>query len=552
MCREAGVSLFLDSLLVGALVNGDEVVGAAIATPYGPRAVLSEVTIDATGDGDIAVFGGAEYTYGNERDRQSMFTSLAFYREPGGLGNNFTSAADIEDIFDYTRFILTSRRRGGELHDHGTYVAPRETRHILGEATVSLEDQLMLRRYADTVAVLFSNWDLKGQWFADIVEFGINPPHEDIEIPLRALIPSRLERLIVAGKAFSLTHDASAAPRMQRDLILLGGAVGLAAAFAVQDGVSPRGLDIAKLQRRLVESGNLPGRVLEHSPPGPPDLRALVSALTGDEPLEWQEMLSRERAAAVSPVVRVCLAASDEALPLLRGAFAQSDGRRRLLLARLLLWHRCADGADVVLEQVERELSVCEGLPRRVGDIDWSTGSPEQAIQPEVIFLINSLVRVADRRILGVMETLVGRLERADRDYRDIRAGIYDYIRTVAVAAERLTWPEFVPLLTRLSDLPEVRESVFPRGFELDHFRERRAYLVLYLARALARCGQKEGLIRLADLLADARAVIRRSAYQELRDMTSVELPLSKDQWREALEKWPDSFACVPWDRDVA
>jgi hypothetical protein len=556
MCQEAGVSLYFDSLLIGTLLDEANVLGAVVATPYGPRAVLSEVTVDGTGDGDVAAFAGAEHTYGNERDRQTMFTSLALYREPGGLGNNFTTAADMEDILDYTRFILTSRRRGGRLHrglhDCGTYVAPRESRHIHGEMSVTLEDQLMLRRYPDTVAVLFSNWDMKGQWFADIIDFGINPPHEDIEVPLRALVPRRLERLIIAGKALSLTHDACAAPRMQRDLILLGGAVGLAAAFAVQDGVSPRRIDIGKLQRRLVETGNLPARVLEYAPPGPPDLRALVEGLTGDEPLEWQEMLATEKATSVSPVVQLCMAPSDEVVPLLREAFTQSDGRRRLLLARLLLWHRCAEGADIVLGEVERQFAACDGLPRRAGDIDWSTGSPEQAIQPEVIFLINNLVRVADRRILGSMRAVVERLEQADRDYRDIRAGIYDYVRTVAVAAERLTWPEFVPLLRRLSELPEVRESVFPRGFELDYFRERRASLVLYLARALARCGRKEGLVRMADLLGDARALICRSAHHELRNITSLELPLSRGQWREALETWPDTFAPMPWDEELA
>jgi len=556
MCREAGVSLYFDSLLVGALVDADKVVGAMLATPYGPCAVLGKVTVDAIGDGDVAAFAGAEYTYGNVRDRQTMFTSLALYREPGGLGNNFMTAADIEDILDYTRFIITSRRRRmrshEQLHDCGTYVAPRESRHIHGETTVTIEDQLMLRTYPDTVAVLFSNWDMKGQWFADIVDFGINPPHEEIEIPHRALIPRKLEQVIIAGKAFSLTHDACAAPRMQRDLILLGGAVGLAAAFAIRDDVSPRGLDVAKLQRRLVETGNMPKRVLKYVPPSPPDLRALVEGLTGDEPLEWQEMLSREKATSVSPVIQICLATSEKVVPLLREAFTQSDGKRRLLLARLLLLHGCTDGADLVVEEVERGFSACDGLPRRVGDIDWSTGSPEQAIQPEVIFLINSLVRVADRRVLGIIGTIVERLEQAERDYRDIRAGVYDYVRTVAVAAERLTWPEFIPWLRRLRQLPEVRDSVFPRDYETDYFRERRAFLVLYLARALARCGCKQGLIQLADLLADPRALLAGSAQQELRSLTGLNHPRDAGRWRDALGRWPESFATVPWQTECA
>jgi len=552
MCREAGVALYLSSLHCGTLLDGERVAGVLAATPYGPRAVLGTITVDATGDGDVAAFAGAEHVYGNTRDRLTQWTAIAFYREPDGLGNNHLEAGDIGDIFDYTRFILTNRRRGGNIHDHGNYVAPRETRHILGEVTNTLVDQLLLTRYPDTVAVLFSNWDMKGLWFADIVDFGINPPHEEIEIPYRALIPRKLEQLIIAGKAFSLTHDACAAPRMQRDLILLGGAVGLAAAFAIRDGVSPRRLEVGKVQRRLVETGNMPARVLEHAPPPPPDLRALVDGLTGDEPLEWQEMLASEKATAVSPVIQICCADSAAVVPLLRDAFGASEGKRRLLLARLLLWERCDEGADPVFEEVRRQLAECDGLPRRLGAIFWSSGSPEQAIQPEIIFLVNALVRVKDPRLVGLMSDLVERIVRATRDYRDIRAGIFDYVRMVAMAAERIASTEFVPMLKQLLELPEVREAACPQGLELDHMTERRTYLALALSRALARCGQKDGLVELAELLGDSRSLYARSAHMELRAITGMDHPLSRDRWIAALRAWPDVFDPTAWDTEIA
>jgi hypothetical protein len=66
------------------------------------------------------------------------------------------------------------------------------------------------------------------------------PPHLEIPIPYRALLPRRLENLLVTGKAYSCSHDALAATRMIDDLQNQGGAAGLAAALSVQDGVSPR------------------------------------------------------------------------------------------------------------------------------------------------------------------------------------------------------------------------------------------------------------------------------------------------------------------------
>jgi flavin-dependent dehydrogenase len=552
MCREAGVALCLNSLHCGTLVEGDRVLGVLAATPYGPRAVLGEITVDATGDGDVAAFAGAEHVYGNARDRLTQWTAIAFYREPGSLGNNHLEAGDIGDIFDYTRFILTNRRRGGNLHDHGNYVAPRESRHILGEVINTLTDQLLLARYPDTVAVLFSNWDMKGLWFADIVDFGINPPHEEIEVPYRALIPKRLQQIIIAGKAFSLTHDACAAPRMQRDLILLGGAVGLAAALAVKDGVSPRKLDVTNLQRRMVETGNMPARMLDYAPPTPPDLAALVGGLTGEEPLEWQEMLASEKATSVSPVIQLCCADSATVVPLLRRASDVSEGKRRLLLGRLLLWHRCDEGADVVYREVRRQLDDCDGLPQRVGEIFWSTNSPEQGIQPEIIFLVNALVRVKDKRLPGLLSQFVERIVRATRDYRDTKAGIFDHIRMVAMAAERIASPEFVPMLRQLLNLPEIRQAAARQGLALDHMTERRTYLVLALARSLARCGQKDGLMTLAELVGDSRSLYARSALLELRAITGLDHPLSRERWLAALQSWPETFPGAPWEKEVA
>lgn len=553
MCHEAGVAVFLNSFCIGTLVDAGKVVGVVVATPYGPRAILSDVTIDATGDGDMAAFAGAEYVYGSERDRMTMWACLPFHREPGGHGSHFTSTVDVGDIFDYTRFILTCRRRGGRLHDHGTYIGPRESRHILGETMITLEDQLLLTHYPDTVAMMFSNYDMKGQHVADIVDFGVNPPHFDMEIPYSALVPKGLDQLLIAGKAFSVTHDASAAPRMQRDLQLLGGVVGTAAAQAARDAVTVKTVDVAKLQRALVESGNLPERVLRGAPsPAPSRLHRIVAGLTGDERFEWLHMLATERITSVPPLVRLCCAEAQEVVPLLRGAFETSTGELRLLLARLLLWHGSADGLDVVLEEIERQWKEHEALPECTRDVWWVTGVPEHGVMPEMVHLLYALTRVKDPRVIAPFEQLVARVERVERDYSDLRIRVFDYIHIVALAAERLGQPQFAPLLERLLALPELQESLRQPSIGTDDVEERKAYLVVCLARSLARCGRKEGLLKLAELVSDDRAVISKSACQELRALTNMDHPRSREVWHEALQDYPSTFAPVLWEKELA
>jgi len=551
MCQEAGAAIYPESLCIGTLMNGKKVAGTVLATPYGPRAVLSRISVDATGDGDVAAFGGAEYVYGSERDKMTMWTSLAYFGEPGGLGNNHTTAADVADIFDYTRFILTARRRGRKLHDHGTYVAPRQSRHILGETTLTLKDEVLLAHHPDTIAVMYSNYDMKGVQVADLVNFGIHPPHLHIEIPYRALVPKELDSLFISGKAFSQTHDASAAPRMQRDIQLLGGVTGLAAAMAVRDGVQPRFLSVEKLRQRLLADKNLPLDIQVQREGSPEKgLQECIDAVSCEEESEWLAKPVSEAAESVSPLLRLCYAESSEVVPLLREAFAKASGERRLLLAKLLLWHRCQEGVDAVVQEVLRQCRSCDGIPPRHGR-DWGGATPDHGVVPETAALLFALSRVGSLAVLPAFEAVVDRLEKSERNYRDHKTKVFSHIHAVAMGAERLAIPDFVPMLERLLAFPELQGAIRRDAPEIDMFEERKAMLVLYLARALARCGSRSGLLQLADLLNDQRSLIAKSALKELRDLTGLSLPRDRDRWREALASLPETAPPQPWELEL-
>ncbi|MFN5516257.1 MAG: FAD-dependent oxidoreductase [Cyanobacteriota bacterium] len=85
------------------------------------------------------------------------------------------------------------------------------------------------------------------------------------QIPLRAMIPQKLDNLIVAGKSIAVSHIAAAAYRVHSFEWSSGAAAGTVAAFALKEGILPYQLvqeplsaqpQLAALRRLLEENGN--------------------------------------------------------------------------------------------------------------------------------------------------------------------------------------------------------------------------------------------------------------------------------------------------------
>ncbi|NJL01544.1 MAG: FAD-dependent oxidoreductase [Spirulinaceae cyanobacterium SM2_1_0] len=92
-------------------------------------------------------------------------------------------------------------------------------------------------------------------------------PSYPAQIPLRALIPQRLDNLLVAGKSIATSHVAAAAYRIHSFEWSVGAAAGTTADFALSEGVMPYELvetmprsnpALRRLQERLRQEGNPP------------------------------------------------------------------------------------------------------------------------------------------------------------------------------------------------------------------------------------------------------------------------------------------------------
>jgi hypothetical protein len=109
----------------------------------------------------------------------------------------------------------------------------RETRLIEGEYRLSKAD-----------------WDAKTM-FQDHIGFA----YVDKSIPYRAILPKKVDNLLVGGRCVSHERDILDPMRLIPPCMVTGYAAGIAAALSAQENVPPRNLDMDKLQSTLKKNG---------------------------------------------------------------------------------------------------------------------------------------------------------------------------------------------------------------------------------------------------------------------------------------------------------
>ncbi len=123
----------------------------------------------------------------------------------------------------------------------------RETRHILGEYTLTGADSTQGTHFDDSIAADVSALDIHDPKGADVDFQGLRP----YEIPYRCLVPMNVEQLLVAGRCISADHAAHARSRNMPACMATGQAAGIAAAVAIDEGVPVRKVPVVRVQSIL-------------------------------------------------------------------------------------------------------------------------------------------------------------------------------------------------------------------------------------------------------------------------------------------------------------
>ena len=316
--HEAGVKLYLQTAVVDVVMDGDRVDGVIISEKTGLKVLRAKAIVDASGDGDVAFYAGAEYQMGRDGDSLVQPVTLMFTLQ-GVEEDALTCIGEVdfvqykgERFLDYTtrlckeghlppysasvrlfRTLVPGERLVNTTQANGIFATDRDD---VARAEVDLRRQIDLRQYvdgyqncyvtgsADTLGVresrrfvgeyILEDNDLRvGRRFDDVVVHkasfivdihnpagsaqaeGVPEEVTPYDIPLRCLIPKKIDGLVLSGRCISGTHRAHASYRVMSICMAIGEASGVTAALAAKKGVNPREIDYKEVQKVLLDRG---------------------------------------------------------------------------------------------------------------------------------------------------------------------------------------------------------------------------------------------------------------------------------------------------------
>lgn len=137
----------------------------------------------------------------------------------------------------------------------------RETRRIIGEYTMTIEDLLAGTSFDDSIALSGYGWDMPNPKNPSYQPFhGVVRKHRSTQIPYRCLVPKGICNLITAGRCISVEREALGPVRVMAACIATGEAAGIATALALAEDTAYNKVDTDTLRQKIVAYGGLVDR----------------------------------------------------------------------------------------------------------------------------------------------------------------------------------------------------------------------------------------------------------------------------------------------------
>lgn len=315
MCLDARVSLHFyqpcADVVVEQVKGGNHICAVVVSTKAGLKLIRGSVFIDCTGDGDVAVWSGAEYEIGDpdtkalqpgtfrffqtgydekDIDREQMEESCVRAFGKGRLktgdiwperkpncarlirehGNNVNHIYGVNgaDSGSLSQAAITSRAALARVCNWlkedvkcmdkaypigcSADIGIRESRRIMGDHYITCEEYLNAILYDDAICYAYYPVDLHRD--EDIYLLKIASGKVPT-IPYGALMPKGIDNLLMAGRCISSDRLANSGLRVKAPCMAMGQAAGAAAHLAVTQGQTVRGINIDELKQTLDQAG---------------------------------------------------------------------------------------------------------------------------------------------------------------------------------------------------------------------------------------------------------------------------------------------------------
>ena len=273
MCAEAGVRLLYSTWGCEPIIQDGRIAGALFQGKEGRFAITADVLIDATGDGDIFAAAGCEHE--SEEVSPWLWFTVGGVKEleaNGRLGTRyFRSLGNGQVLLPWGATGSVARRISALKSEDITYAATECRKLIMAEfdrlkAEAPEFADAYLCHVADQLDVTESR-RLVGEFV--LPREAENQPMDDViavtgnwtkygavyNIPYRSLLAKEFPNLLAAGRCISVDHRVHHATKEIPACMATGEAAGTAAALATAGGVSPKAIDVARLQARLGAGG---------------------------------------------------------------------------------------------------------------------------------------------------------------------------------------------------------------------------------------------------------------------------------------------------------
>ena len=315
---EVGVEILYHTNILDVVKEGERIRGVVISNKSGLSFVRGKYFADTTGDADICAFADCPYLVGDENggvaaaslelhvdhvDHEELssymkstgdvrFRALIEPLKERGIWNfpydifisvmltqkdvfmintnrmvgidALNARSTTQGVIDarqenYMLFEIMRKHFPGFKHARIRSIAPalgiRESRRIVGEYILSVDDLVNEKAFDDTIAYSVYGWDLPDPK---------KPSHQPDKgkhkplftpIPYRCLIPKMIGNLIVAGRSISVERPVLGPIRVMAPCIAMGEAAGYATKIALDAGTRYKNINIKLLKETIICKG---------------------------------------------------------------------------------------------------------------------------------------------------------------------------------------------------------------------------------------------------------------------------------------------------------